>query len=433
MVRTGVSALAGVLGMLALLSVSFAEEKPAPAPVPVPVIDSIRIFVRDVFEDEDEDEGAPSLWPYKLANQLHLDTRESVIRRELLFHEGEPLDREAIEQTERNLRALPFLREARVDTVPGDTDGRIGVRVVVSDSWSAIPEGRLAKVGNEWVWGFGFTEENLLGRGKQLQAMHTVDLEREETFLAYRDPRLAGTRTALSTLYSSATDGHLASVGVGRPFYSLDTRWSFRVGYEDVDRLDPLYEEGERVEDLRHRRKAGEMELARSVRRTEASALRLHLGYGFSRDDVDLERRQFGMLRVGVTTVSHHYRAVTHVNRFERTEDINLGTEAAAFFGLSAPALGLSPVAGGSPSTREVFSWGRHPGRPATVGEGSKIPSPTSGPIWCRSCLREHSFSPKPISTMERISTPRSRSASGPTTVSEVIPCVSSTATVPCS
>jgi outer membrane protein assembly factor BamA len=334
MVRTGVTAVAGVLAMLAVLSISLAEERSAP------VIESIRITIHDVFEDET---GTPDVWPYRLANQLHHDTEEGVIRRELLFREGEPLDQEAIEQTERNLRALPFLRDARVDTVPGETDGRIGVRVVVSDSWSTTPEARVAKVGNEWVWGLGVTEQNLLGRGKELQALHEVDLDREETFLGYRDPRLAGTRTSLSTLFSSASDGHLASIGAERPFYAIDTLWGFGAHVEDFDRLDPIYADGERVEDLRHLRRGADAGIARAVRRTESTAIRLHLGYQFSQDDVDLDRRRFGILRVGISTVAHRYRSVTHVNRFERVEDINLGGEASAFFGLSSPVLGGEP------------------------------------------------------------------------------------------
>jgi hemolysin activation/secretion protein len=347
MIRTGAVAVAVAVvavGMLGSLSVGFAEvepeTEPEPAPAPAPVIESIHILIRDVFEDED---GTPDLWPYRFANQLHLDTKERVIRRELLFHEGDRLDRETVEQTERNLRALPFLRSARVEMIPGETEGGIGIRVVVADSWSTTPEARLAKIGNEWIWGFGLTEENLFGLGKELRAMHAVDLDREETFVAYRDPRLLGTRTSLATSYSFATDGHLASIAAERPFFALDTLWSFRAGVEDFDRLDPLYEEGERVEDLRHLRKRAEMDAARALRRSGSSALRLHFGYQFSRDDVDLDRRQFGVLRVGVTAVSHRYRALTHLNRFERTEDVNLGNEASAFIGFSSPLLGGEP------------------------------------------------------------------------------------------
>ncbi len=304
-----------------------------------PVIDRIEIVVEDVFED---DGRTYDFWPYRLANQLHIETHEDIIRQELLFREGETLDDEALAQTERNLRALPFLRRVRVET-ESDDDGRVLVRVVASDSWTTRPELHLAKVGNEWVWAAGASEENLFGRGKQLRVLYDVGLDREETYLSYRDPRLLGSRIALGTLFSSASDGHRATLGLHRPFFSLQTRWSFRLQVDDFDRLDPLYEEGERVSELRHVGSRGGLEIARAVRRTSSSALRLHVAYQRSNDDVEVDRRRFGILRVGFTSVAHDFVKLTHVNRFERAEDINLGNEAAAFFGVSTPSLGGEP------------------------------------------------------------------------------------------
>jgi hypothetical protein len=320
---------------LALLSppVAVGEDRPGP------IVDAIEIVIEDVFEDSGL---TPDHWPYRLANQLHVETKESVIRRELLFREGEPLDREALAQTERNLRALPFLRQARIETHPAGTDGTgdVRVRVVVGDSWSTVPEARLSKVGNEWVWALGASEKNLFGRGMELRALHSSGLDRDETYVLYRDPRLFGSRVGLSTFYSDASDGHHGALSAHRPFYSLDSLWSFHAGFEDFDRLDPLYENGERIEELRHTRELAEFDVARAVKRSDTSALRLHLGYQLSEDDVELDNRKFGIVQVGLTSVVHSFRELTHVNRFERTEDVNLGNEAAAFVGISTPGLG---------------------------------------------------------------------------------------------
>jgi hemolysin activation/secretion protein len=304
------------------------------------VVSEIEIQIEDVFE---ESGATPDHWPYRLGNQLHIETKEEVIRRELLFREGEPLDAEALAQTERNLRSLPFIREARIESFPPDEEGRTRVRVVVGDSWSTKPEGRLAKVGDEWLWAIGLTEENLFGRGKLLSAVHDVNLDREETFVFYQDPRLLGSRLALAAYGSSASDGHDVSLGATRPFYSLDTLWSYQARVEDYDRLDPLYEDGERVDRLRHLRTAAELSAARAVHRGATSALRLHLVYQYTDDVVDTETRQFGILRFGVSSVTHSFRKLTHVNRFERTEDVNLGNEASAFAGISTPTLGGEP------------------------------------------------------------------------------------------
>ena len=156
-----------------------------------PLVGTVEILVQDVFEDTGE---TPDAWPYRVANQLHVETKEDVVRRELLFKEGDALDPGALAETERNLRALPFLREARVETLPPGEDGAVPVRVVVSDSWSTTPEARVAKVGNDWVWALGASERNLLGRGIVLQALHNSGLDRDENLVLYRDPRLLGSR-----------------------------------------------------------------------------------------------------------------------------------------------------------------------------------------------------------------------------------------------
>ena len=306
---------------------------------PTPVIATIEIYVEDVFEDENGDTS--NLWPYRAANRLHIETRESIIRQELLFAVGDPLDPEAVAQTERNLRALPFLRRAEIESTIL-ADGRVLLRVTTSDAWSTLPEFRVAKVGNEWIWAAGASETNLFGLGKQLRLLHDSNLDRDETFMFYRDPRTFGSRVTSAVLLSSASDGHRINLYATRPFFSIGTLWSFHATFEDFDRLDPLFKDGERVAQLRHYRRRGEFHAARAVKRSPTSAVRLHLAYASSEDDIAEGEnvRRFGLLQVGVSSVDHRFLKLTHINQFERTEDFNLGNVASAFFGISTPALG---------------------------------------------------------------------------------------------
>src|SRR5262245_41181031 len=66
-----------------------------------PKIRAIGIERQDIFSAEQE-----SHWLFRLANQLHLRTKETVVRRELLFRPGEKYDSALTEETERNLRGL---------------------------------------------------------------------------------------------------------------------------------------------------------------------------------------------------------------------------------------------------------------------------------------------------------------------------------------
>ena len=113
-VRTAALLASGSL----LLAAAASGQTPPVEPSP-PSIGVIEVSSREVFDAR----GGGLFAPHRIANRLHVRTRDHIIRRELLFETGDPLDRELIDQTERNLRGLWFLRDARVETAEVDEDG----------------------------------------------------------------------------------------------------------------------------------------------------------------------------------------------------------------------------------------------------------------------------------------------------------------------
>ena len=304
-----------------------------------PRIRAVEVRCNEVFETNREKR---SFWFFRLANRLHILTREEQVRQELLFAEGDLLDAEAVGQTERNLRAFPYLRDARISTVPAG-DGVVDVRVETWDSWSTQLELGIATAGDVVVWSAGISEKNLLGRGKHLELSYRSDIDRDSGTLYYRDGRVLGSRIATALTLSNRSDGRLADLGVARPFFALSTPWAFAARISGFDQLDPLYAAGEKVQELRHVRQFGDVELARAVKRSRSSALRFHGGYRHVEDEVGTDRRDFGIARIGLSFRRHDFLKVTHVNNFEVADDFNLGDEASAFVGLSTPALGGEP------------------------------------------------------------------------------------------
>src|ERR1035437_4852084 len=73
------------------------------------IIATIKIESNNVFDTEAPPENKLL---YRAANDIHIRTREAVISRELLFEVGDTYDPALIAETERNLRALPFIRRA---------------------------------------------------------------------------------------------------------------------------------------------------------------------------------------------------------------------------------------------------------------------------------------------------------------------------------
>ena len=181
---------------------------------PPPIIGTIDIVSHEVF---DERAGRFAAF-YRVANKTHISTRERIIRRELLFATGEPANDERLQQTERNLRALAFLRDARVEAIPVDDDGdgraeRVDVRVVTWDAWSLTPRVDFEQVDDRTLWEAGVSEKNLLGLGKSVTVSHRTDLDRTARRVLYRDPQLAGSRF---TLTASLAPDHRSCCPTGR-------------------------------------------------------------------------------------------------------------------------------------------------------------------------------------------------------------------------
>ena len=305
------------------------------------IIGTIDIVSHEVF---DERSGGFAAF-YRVANRAHINTRERIIRRELLFATGEQVNDERLEQTERNLRALAFLRDAHVEAVGVDDDGdgqaeRVDVRVVTWDAWSLTPRLDFERVGDRTIWEAGVSEKNLLGLGKSVTVSHRTGLDRTSERVLYRDPQLAGSRFTLTASLADLSDGDEEFFLLDRPYYSLEDAWAFSVRAGTFSRRDPIFADGQEIDRLRHRGQWGDLEFGRAVRRRPTSALRFHVAYRTREERIGNDRRDFGIVEVGIRSSAHRFTRLTHVNRFELTEDFNLGAESYATVGLSTPALG---------------------------------------------------------------------------------------------
>ena len=59
--------------------------------------------------------GKEQPWYERAANKLHIETEEPVILAHLLFAVGDTVNAKRIYETERRLRALPYVREAVIE------------------------------------------------------------------------------------------------------------------------------------------------------------------------------------------------------------------------------------------------------------------------------------------------------------------------------
>jgi hypothetical protein len=213
-----------------------------------PRIRRIWIDNQGVFTPDEKLDDVPLLpdmtWVFDVANFIHIDTREHVVRRELLFREGEPLDPERLAESERNLRQVPFLRQVRIFTKPV-APKLVDVVVRVQDTWTTDFRLSFSSGGGDQKTEFGFLESNLFGFGKRLVLLYSDELDRTSKQIGYDDPRVLGTRWRWAGNYEDKSDGREIATLVEYPFYSLDTPWAGSFRYSSLEERLRIYETGE--------------------------------------------------------------------------------------------------------------------------------------------------------------------------------------------
>ncbi len=312
-----------------------------------------RITIRsvDVFSPEEAARG----WLYRAANAVHFRTRESVIRKFLLFREGDAYDATRLEETERNLRALPFLKAASV--VPGPArDGLVDVEVMTQDAWTTQPGISYGKKGGVTTYSFSFEEKDLLGTGRSGQVSYDRDVDRINRFVQYKDPYFFGPYWNADFLYSANSDGSEEAARIGRPFFSFVSPWAADFLLAHLLQDDRVYADGEESGRFRQSHREFHLRYGRAITASDARARRLTAGFELLKDEFEHARdhpdevlpdnRNFRYLFLRYEDVSNDFIKLNYVNRDSRFEDFNLGRSFIATAAISPAALGLDRTTG---------------------------------------------------------------------------------------
>ena len=127
--------LVGILTMLVSSPDLGAQDVEAEGVCELGRVTSIVVDNRPIFQLETLEEDSPLRWVYRLANALHITTRQSFILREILFAENDCLDPFLLEESGRILRQYPFIANANVNAVE-QPDGTYHVLITTQDEWT---------------------------------------------------------------------------------------------------------------------------------------------------------------------------------------------------------------------------------------------------------------------------------------------------------
>ena len=338
---TGVSRALCLGAVLALAAAAGAQE-------PLRV-GEIHVRSLDVFSPEEAAKG----WFYRTANALHLETRTSVIRKFLLFQTGDPYDRFLLEQTERNLRQLRFIKSASITAGPPH-DGVVDVEVVTQDSWTLDPGVSLGGRGGAVTWSIALQERNILGSGKEVGFTYDKESERTIRFLEFHDPALFAAYWTTDLTYAQNTDGGQERAVYAKPFVSFADPYAAGVLYNHLRFAQNLYARGRPLSRYNLNRRQFRLDYARAVEGGDTFARRVGLAFEYLDEryrsttvypvQIVPEDHTFRYFSVFYQQASNDFLKLNYVNRDLRYEDFNLGLTFVA-------ALAVSPHAFGAPRT----------------------------------------------------------------------------------
>jgi hypothetical protein len=309
-------------------------------------VGEVRIQCLDVFTQEEEARG----WLYRAADAIHMETQTRVVRRFLLFHEGDLYDPALLAQSERNLRALSLFKSVRVQAGTPH-DGIVDVDVVTQDAWTTEFEAHLGRGGGETTWSAGITESNVLGLGKEIGFLYDADVERTNRFLEFHDPALLGPYWSAGFLWADSSDGDQRRFQIGKAFTSTLDPYAAAALFDRHLLQERIYADGVVASEYARKRQQIRLALADALLPGPLSAGRLTAGLDFFRDtftalpdrpgEVLPENRDLRYVFVGWESVSTDFVSESYVNRGERVEDFNLGMRLAAEVGVSPKAFGV--------------------------------------------------------------------------------------------
>lgn len=155
-------------------------------------------------------------------DNLHVRTRESTVRRHLLFAAGDSVDTLRVAESLRRLRRLRYLSDVGIVTTSCAPDAPVELAVVTRDAWSTAPSVKVRGSGSAVV---GLEERNVLGTGRDARVYVRSDGAQLAFGAAYSDPWVAGTNVGASVAHNVYRDGGdwLATVGLRQR--SVFDRW----------------------------------------------------------------------------------------------------------------------------------------------------------------------------------------------------------------
>lgn len=321
---------------------------PAALISPSLVIGAVNIVNGSIFNLDDPRENKML---YRFANRAHATTRPGVIQQQLLFVPGDQFSPRELEESERILRSNRYIQDATIEPVLKD-NGVVDINVHTTDVWTLVPRISISRSGGENKTGIGIKEMNLFGTGMAVEAIYKSDVDRDSNIIKFTDRHLGDSWYRLNATYAINSDGHTYLLGLGKPFYALDSTAAHGFTFLDSEQIDSLYDRGEIVAQYRDQADIFEVFKGWSSGLKERWTRRYTTGLAYDEhrftavDDstapmsIMPEDRKLVYPFVGIEFVQDRFEKAENHDQINRTEDRYLGTRFGARLGVASDSFG---------------------------------------------------------------------------------------------
>ena len=178
----------------------------------------------------------------KILNKTHLNTNEYIIRKNLLFSEGDTLSPLILSDNERIIRDLPFINDSRILVVPV-TGEEVDIIVLTRDVFAL---GGIASFSSAEKGSLALFDKNVLGLGSEirLEMIYNEDLPDSPGFgLNYNFNNIAKSFIDLNVFYFDGLGEETYGISVNRKLVSATTKYAGGISVrqmftsEDLDTL----------------------------------------------------------------------------------------------------------------------------------------------------------------------------------------------------
>jgi outer membrane protein assembly factor BamA len=311
------------------------------------VIGDIVLKKLDVFDTSNPKENN---WLFRLANRLHIVTKDKVIAKQLLLEPGDYYSKRLADESERILRQNLYFYDAWITPVNA-RDGIVDLEVTTKDVWTLHPGISLSRKGGENNTVLDLEELNLFGYGQLIRVARSEDVDRVTKSIEIEDKHLGRSWVSGRVYYADTSDGESSYLSLIRPFYALDTRWTAGTVLVDDNLRATFYDLGEEAAEYQHERQY--------VSAFGGWSAGLQNGWvrrytaGFVHDDnhfsevIDASQpaaipadRKLVYPFVGIEILEDSYETTVNRDQIEKTEDYLTGTHLSASLGWSDDSFG---------------------------------------------------------------------------------------------